>query len=202
MVPDQPSSVAAKGSGETETIPQQVIAVATPRKLIGASRVLQGPVISADVLSGSAVQLSTVNYDEGGRLVLAGFAPPGSKVRVKVDGRSIGLTVADDTGYWELTPDSPIAFGDHALTVEQLDDAGNVAAATQLPFTRADVMVADLQPGDLRVTVQPGNSLWRIARATYGEGVLFTVIYAANTDKIRSPDLIYPGQVFTLPPQN
>ena len=47
--------------------------------------------------------------------------------------------------------------------------------------------------------VQPGNTLWRIARDTYGRGVQYTVIYGANKDQIRDPDLIYPGQIFTLP---
>jgi len=182
--------------------PQQVVVVAIPRDTFGASRVLQGPTISPDVLSGTAVQLSAVNYDERGRLVLAGFAPPRSMVRIKVDGRSAGTTIADDVGYWELTPANTVAFGDHTLTVESVDDAGAVVASTQLPFTRAEITQARLRPGELLVAVQPGNSLWRIARATYGEGVMYTVIYSANAEKIRNPDLIFPGQVFTLPAQN
>lgn len=49
------------------------------------------------------------------------------------------------------------------------------------------------------VTVQPGFSLWRIARETYGEGILYVKVFEANRDQIRDPDLIYPGQVFTVP---
>ena len=49
------------------------------------------------------------------------------------------------------------------------------------------------------VVVEPGNSLWRIARRTYGQGTRFTLIFDANRDRIRDPDLIYPGQVFNLP---
>jgi nucleoid-associated protein YgaU len=52
---------------------------------------------------------------------------------------------------------------------------------------------------DQTFIVQPGNSLWRIARRSYGEGLRYTVIYDANKDQIRDPDLIYPGQVFVLP---
>ena len=192
----------AQTQAQAQAQTQQVVAVATPRDTFGASRVLQGPTISANVLSGDAVQLSTVNYDERGRLILAGYAPPGSMVRIKVDGRPVGSTIADDAGYWELTPANPVAFGDHALTVESVDDAGKIVASTQLPFTRAEIAKARLRPGELLVAVQPGNSLWRIARATYGEGVLYTVIYSANAEKIGNPDLIFPGQVFTLPAQN
>ncbi len=47
--------------------------------------------------------------------------------------------------------------------------------------------------------VQPGNSLWRIANHVYGSGFQYTLIYEANDDQIRDPDLIYPGQMFALP---
>ncbi|WP_404405041.1 LysM peptidoglycan-binding domain-containing protein [Pelagibacterium halotolerans] len=47
--------------------------------------------------------------------------------------------------------------------------------------------------------IRRGDNLWTIARRVYGEGIRYTQIYEANTDQIRDPDLIYPGQVFTLP---
>ncbi|WP_231573572.1 LysM peptidoglycan-binding domain-containing protein [Thermopetrobacter sp. TC1] len=50
-----------------------------------------------------------------------------------------------------------------------------------------------------KVVIQPGDNLWNIARAIYGRGIRYTVIYEANKDQIRDPDLIYPGQVFTTP---
>lgn len=49
------------------------------------------------------------------------------------------------------------------------------------------------------VTVQPGFTLWRIARENYGNGLLYVKVFQANRDQIRDPDLIYPGQVFTVP---
>ena len=202
MIPARETLVAGNTSHVTAAELRQVIAVAAPRMTFGASRVLQGPTISPNVLSGDAVQLSTVNYDEQGRLVLSGFALPASQVRVKVDGRGIGATIADDTGYWELTPARAVAIGDHTLWVTSIDGADKIIASTALPFTRADIVEANLRPGEFRFTVQPGNSLWRIARATYGQGILYTVIYSANAEKIKEPDLIYPGQILTLPPQN
>ena len=56
--------------------------------------------------------------------------------------------------------------------------------------------------GETQVVVQPGNSLWRIARRTYGAGMRFTLLYEANKDQIRDPDLIYPGQLFVVPKTN
>src|SRR3546814_19876346 len=72
-----------------------------------------------------------------------------------------------------------------------------VVARAETPFSRADPATLSARPG--QVVVQPGNSLWRIARRIYGEGLRYTVIYQANQRQIRNPDLIYPGQVFSLP---
>jgi hypothetical protein len=49
--------------------------------------------------------------------------------------------------------------------------------------------------------VARGDSLWRLSRRVYGEGLRYTVIYDANQRQIRSPHLIYPGQLFVLPPE-
>lgn len=51
----------------------------------------------------------------------------------------------------------------------------------------------------MSVTVQPGNTLWGIASATYGNGVMYVRVFDANKSQIRDADLIYPGQIFVLP---
>jgi nucleoid-associated protein YgaU len=51
------------------------------------------------------------------------------------------------------------------------------------------------------VVVSRGDSLWRISRTTYGTGERYPLLLKANRDKIRNPDLIYPGQTFVLPKQ-
>lgn len=48
-------------------------------------------------------------------------------------------------------------------------------------------------------TVQKGDCLWKIAKQFYGNGAQYTKIYNANTDKIKNPNLIYVGQVLTIP---
>lgn len=49
-------------------------------------------------------------------------------------------------------------------------------------------------------TVKRGDNLWKIAKAYYGSGALWTKIYAANKAVIgNNPNLIYPGQVLTIP---
>lgn len=48
-------------------------------------------------------------------------------------------------------------------------------------------------------TVQKGDSLWKIAKHFYGNGADYRKIYEANSGSINNPNLIYPGQVLTIP---
>lgn len=49
-------------------------------------------------------------------------------------------------------------------------------------------------------TVVKGDTLWAIAKRYYGNGSKYTVIYSANKSVIGgNPNLIYPGQVLTIP---
>ncbi|HEV7636498.1 MAG TPA: LysM peptidoglycan-binding domain-containing protein [Bradyrhizobium sp.] len=48
-------------------------------------------------------------------------------------------------------------------------------------------------------TVSRGDSLWRISHLTYGAGTRYAVIYKANREQIRNPNLIRPGQIFVIP---
>ncbi len=50
------------------------------------------------------------------------------------------------------------------------------------------------------ITVQPGDSLSKIAKREYGDANKWRAIFDANRDKIKNPDLIHPGEVLTLPP--
>ena len=149
-----------------------------------------------------AVSVDSVDYDDRGNLALAGTAKPGSVVEPKIagagsDAESLGETKADEQGDWSLKVERPVAPGRYALTVEERSPEGTPRSRIRLPFERADP-ITDFPPGDI-VVVQPGNSLWRIARRIYGQGVRYTVIYAANRAQIGDPDLIFPGQIFSVP---
>lgn len=67
------------------------------------------------------------------------------------------------------------------------------------PADAAQVETAPAAPGFVTVTVQPGFTLWGIAQERYGDGVMYVQVFEANRDKIRDPNLIYPGQVFSVP---
>jgi nucleoid-associated protein YgaU len=145
------------------------------------------------------VSVDVVDYADTGAVQFAGRANPGEAVRLYLDNRHIGDTAADSDGRWNLRPDEPIAPGTFDLRADQVDRSGRVTARVQLPFQRAATPPQAL--GERSVVVQPGNNLWQIARQTYGRGVHYTHIHAANAEAIRDPNLIFPGQVFTLPAQ-
>lgn len=163
-----------------------------------ASRVLQGPGVPSD--AGNLV-LESVDYDENGNLIISGKADPGAAIRVYIGGKAVGDVTADAAGHWELRPTVVIAPGQYALRIDQLDVAGKVVARVELPFERGEpgAVLEALKNG--KVVIQPGNNLWNIARNLYGSGFSYTVIYEANKDQIRDPNLIYPGQVFATPKQ-
>ncbi len=144
--------------------------------------------------------VDTVDYDDAGRLSISGRAPPGALVQLYLNNRFIGRTRAGSGGTWSLSPDRMVVPGLYTLRVDHVDANGRVLARMAFPFARAEPLT-EIRPGTL-VVVQPGNSLWRLARRAYGAGIQYTMIFEANRDQIRDPDLIYPGQVFTLPVTN
>lgn len=71
--------------------------------------------------------------------------------------------------------------------------ATSVAEAVPAPETAA------VPPRLQRIEVRPGDTLWAIAGAAYGDPLLYVQVFKANAGQIRDPDRIYPGQVFELP---
>ncbi len=146
---------------------------------------------------GARLGLSIVESDEAGTSRFAGQAPPGATVRAYVDDAPVGDAEADAQGRWAMAPRHALSRGAHRLRIDQLGRGGQVLARVEVPFRRAAVPPAMLAAG--RVVVQPGQSLWRLARRAYGAGTRYTVIYLANRSQIRDPRRIYPGQVFAVP---
>jgi nucleoid-associated protein YgaU len=99
---------------------------------------------------------------------------------------------------------APLAQG-NAGSAPQADAtaaAPPVAVADQTtppPASAPQPNLPETAPAGVTVTVQPGFTLWEIARERFGDGILYVQVYEANKDRIRDPDLIYPGQVFAVP---
>lgn len=204
VVPERQKDIA----GQPAAQPSQSLALSVPRAGgAGPSAVLQAPPPTQRPAAGAPAQASqpqgqvsvdVIDYDKTGRVVFSGKAQPEGDIRIYLDNRLIG-EVANGAGPWQMTPAADVPPGNYTLRADLLDAGGRVVARVELPFQRAEVTPEVLAGGS--IVVQPGYSLWRIARRAYGDGVLYTLIYSANTEQIRDPDLIYPGQVFQLPTQ-
>lgn len=161
----------------------------------GATEVLQDP---RDMPEGlGPLTLDVIDYDDSGAVIFSGRAEPNRMVQLFINRQMLGQAPSTDEGRWTIAPEAQIAPGVYQLLVIQLDENGRPAYAIELPFERASADQIELRDG--KVIVQPGNSLWRIARRAYGRGAQYTIIYEANQDQIRDPDLIYPGQIFEVP---
>ncbi|MGO4126565.1 LysM peptidoglycan-binding domain-containing protein [Inquilinus sp. YAF38] len=161
----------------------------------GASTILQAPDAAAAALPGLSIDV--VDYGEDGAVIISGHGAGGALVRLYLDNLPIGEGWIDTAGAFRISADRPIAPGTYRLRADQLDADGRVTDRTETPFQRA--APADLALAQGKVVVQPGSSLWRIAHSAYGQGTRYTIIYMANRVQIRDPDLIYPGQVLTVP---
>jgi hypothetical protein len=171
-------------------------------------RVLQpalAPGATPEVLR--TVALDSISYDDQGEVLLDGRATGGGVVRIYVNNAPVAEAVVNADGQWssDLTDVVP---GVYQLRVDQVDETGKVLSRIETPFQRenreaiASALAEQTQNasfGVAAITVQPGNTLWAIARDRYGEGVLYVSVFEANRDRIRDADLIYPGQVFVLP---
>jgi len=164
-------------------------------------RVLQ-PADSSPEMTTNVV-IDAISYDDGGEVQLSGRGTDQGYVRVYLDNKPI-LTapIAADGGWQTGLPD--VDSGVYTLRVDQVDTTGTVISRTETPFKRETAQAlenaqATTQTRVSAVTVQPGSTLWAIARDNYGDGLMYVRVFEANRDSIRDPDLIYPGQVFTVP---
>lgn len=156
------------------------------------------------------VVVEAISYGEDGGVDLAGRGAAQNFVRLYLNNKAFATEAIGGDGRWS-TKGSDIAPGLYTLRVDQLDAAGAVTSRFETPFKREEpttlaaanaLKARRNQTGVSVVTVQPGFTLWAIARENYGDGVQYVAVYEANRKQIRDPDLIYPGQVFRVPDQN
>jgi nucleoid-associated protein YgaU len=155
----------------------------------------------------ATVAVDAIAYDAEGGVDLSGRAAGGGTVRLYLDNDVLADVPVDEDGQWAADL-SDVAPGVYTLRVDQIGTDGAVTSRVETPFLReeresiAAAMAEETAADGFAVavqTVQPGNTLWAIARERYGDGVLYVQVFEANRDRIRNPDLIYPGQIFLLP---
>ncbi|MBW8447702.1 MAG: 5'-nucleotidase C-terminal domain-containing protein [Arenimonas sp.] len=123
-------------------------------------------------------------YDFGPGLetVLADFIAKNSPYKPYTDGRITEVAGAAT---------APAAAEAPAATTEA------PAAATPAPAATAPAAAEAVAPAAGKYTVALGDSLWKIAVATYGDGMLWTKIAEAN--KLKNPNRIGVGEELELP---
>jgi nucleoid-associated protein YgaU len=144
------------------------------------------------------VTLDVLQYAPDGKLSLSGRADPNARVQVYLDDRLAGSATADASGQWSAEIGDAVPLGRYRLRMDALGANGKVTGRLALPLQR------DAPPAGVEgaaYTVQPGNSLWRIARRSYGAGTQYVEIYRANQRQIANPDRIFPGQILAVPPR-
>jgi hypothetical protein len=186
-------NAAANAPGPKE---ETLVMIAPPS---GAGALVQAPSAAGVPKSGDLV-MSSLDYDETGHVTVTGKATPGTVVRAYINDKMVAEGQAGADGQWRLAPPVPVEPGKHKLRLDRLTKDGKPVARLELPFERVPVSPATGE--GRRLVVVRGDNLWSIARAHYGQGTHHTLIFGANKDQIRDPNLIYPGQVFSLPKVN
>jgi nucleoid-associated protein YgaU len=90
--------------------------------------------------------VDVVDYDDAGRTTFSGKSRPGGRVRVYVNDRFAGETVAGSDGSWAMAAAREIEPGSHSLRTDQVGDDGKVGERIELPFFReSSERIASLQ---------------------------------------------------------
>ena len=209
LLSDTDATIAPIITAETDVILEPAPVPTAPSILAtsndGVKVVQAGGDSSPDVLSN--VALDSITYDPSGEVLLAGRALGTGSVQIYIDNQPITTSRITIGGDWRSDlPD--VDTGVYTLRVDELDNAGAVVSRIETPFKREEpevvvaAMAEQTQATDFQVavaTVQPGTTLWAIAQERFGDGIMYVKVFEANRDRIRDPNLIYPGQVFRVP---
>ncbi len=197
-------------SAEPSGAPEPIVQPPAPSVLLAdrdGVRVVQSSAGQPEAMSN--VSIDAISYDAQGEVALAGRATGSESVRVYLNNQPVIDAEIGEGGQWRVELPE-VDTGTYTLRVDEIDAQGTVISRAETPFLREAVKAiqaiekeqqdttTEFAPVSL-LTVQPGNTLWGIAREKYGEGLLYVRVFEANTDRIRDPDLIYPGQIFTVP---
>ena len=78
--------------------------------------------------------------------------------------------------------------------------AGNIAGIAAVKAEGVTIQNGEsLAADDEFYVIQKGDTLWKIAEKTYGNGTKYTAIVEANKEVIKDADKIFPGQKIRLP---
>jgi nucleoid-associated protein YgaU len=208
-MPDTATIPAATHEPDPETAMTAPAQVAVLRAGEKGLEVLQG---GSDPQTTQALLLDVIGYSDDGAVQLAGRGGAGHLVRFYLDNQALTDAIVAADGRWAANFVG-IEAGIYTLRVDEIAANGDVVNRLETPFKREapealqppqptgaeDTTTAVVTAPVRAITVQAGDTLWAISQNRYGDGVLYVKVLEANKAAIRDPDLIYPGQVFSLP---
>lgn len=157
-----------------------------------------------DPASGSVLARAEVPFNVPGTAVAAASAPAPATMTARAQASASAPATATTAAPAPAKSTEPAQVAAPAQSAEANRITTQPAAAPQKLASAAAPQDGAppstvVVPKITTTTVSRGDSLWRISRLTYGAGIRYAVIYEANRQQIRDPDLIYPGQIFVLP---
>ena len=142
-------------------------------------------------------------------LTLSAGLPDGTVTSSK---RGVAVTIADAASsansaqpraeYVPETASQPRPSPGPRLRTGKLQESADLQRATAVHASSApdkDASSSAVAHATSSKIVSRGDSLWRISHIIYGDGSRYALVYRANRDRIRDPNLIYPGQTLVLP---
>ena len=125
----------------------------------------------------------------------------GAAVTVSDEGPSAGAAQSS-ANHAPQTASQPQPFSEAHLQTGKRQESADLQPARAIPASSASNEGASSPAARHAISskvISRGDSLWRISRVTYGDGSRYALLYRANRDRIRDPNLIYPGQTLVLP---
>jgi len=168
---------------EAEKLAEQAKAEAIKRGDEARSTASKNLAAARDVLANIDAALSDLGEDKGGELFVSrkdSLRDLEAKTESQLRGSGCNLLAAEEGSKTLLSG-----------AKELLADINSYALSVKAKKAAAPVLHS----------VVRGECLWRIAgySSLYSDPFLWPLIYSANRDQIKDPDLIFPGQVFEVP---
>lgn len=148
-------------------------------------------------------QEPTVTVPPSQALRNAGIDPSRLKFSFGTGTISVSGEIADASDRQRII-DVLTGLPDISVVQDHMKVAAPEPAEAEAPAPTIDATVveaAESEPADSgdTYTVQVGDTLWKIAQQAFGDGSKYMKIFEANSDLLKDPDHIYPGQELKIP---
>ena len=140
--------------------------------------------------------VKTIFFNENGFVSIQGEVNFGKRIELYIN-KKIMETIKIENSKWQYNSDKIIDYGLHDLLVVLKSDKDEILDKITLPFMRVEMPYNDV-PENF-ILIKPGDMLWTIAYRLYGDPFKYIQIFEENKDQITNPDLIFPGQLFSIP---